>query len=126
MSRQPFEYAVLRAVPRVDRGECINVGVLLYCQASSFLAARWHVDADRLRALHADVDVPAIQAALDAVQAACAGESRAGPAGEGPPGPRFRLLVSPRSTVLQAGPVHTGLTDDPERELDHLLAQLVS
>lgn len=89
-------------------------------------AARWHVDADRLHALHDEADISSLQAALDAVQAACAGEDRAGPSGEGPPGPRFRRLASPRSTVLQAGPIHTGLTDDPEGQLDHLFARLVA
>jgi len=125
MSREPFEYAVLRAVPRVDRGEFVNVGVMLYCQADDYLAARWHVDADRLRALDDDVDIAAIEAALETIRAACAGGPDAGPAGEGPPGPRFRWLASPRSTVVQAGPVHTGLTADPDRELDHLLDRLV-
>lgn len=125
MSRAPFEYAVLRAVPRVDRAEFVNVGVMLYCQAHDFLAARCHIDTDRLRALDDDVDIAAIGAALEAIRAACAGEPEAGPAGEGPPGPRFRWLASPRSTVVQAGPVHTGLTDDPDRELDHLLDRLV-
>lgn len=125
MSREPFEYAVLRAVPRVDRGEFVNVGVMLYCQAQDFLAARCHVDAGRLRALDDDVDITAIEAALEAIRAACAGASDAGPAGEGPPGPRFRWLASPRSTVVQAGPIHTGLTADPDGELDHLLERLV-
>lgn len=125
MSREPFEYAVLRAVPRVDRGEFVNVGVMLYCQAHDFLSARCHVDAGRLRALDDDVDITAIEAALDAIRAACAGASDAGPPGEGPPGSRFRWLASPRSTVVQAGPIHTGLTADPGGELDHLLERLV-
>lgn len=125
MTREPFEYAVLRAVPRVDRGEFVNVGVMLYSQAHDFLAARCHIDAGRLRALDEKVDIDAIEAALESIRAACAGEPEAGPAGEGPPGARFRWLASPRSTVLQAGPIHTGMTADPGRELDHLLERLV-
>lgn len=125
MSPQPFEYAVLRAVPRVERGECVNVGVMLYCQALDFLAARCYVDADRLRALDEDVDVAAIEAALDAVRAACAGDPGAGRAADAPLGQRFRWLASPRSTMVQPGPIHSGLTTDPDRELDHLLARLV-
>ncbi|HSK91546.1 MAG TPA: DUF3037 domain-containing protein [Euzebyales bacterium] len=125
MTRRPFEYAILRAVPRVDRGEFVNVGVMLYCQADDYLSARSHVDPERLRALDPDADVAAIEAALAAVEAACSGDPSAGPAGEGPPGARFRWLAAPRSTVVQAGPVHSGLTADPARELAHLLARLV-
>jgi hypothetical protein len=125
VSRQPFEYAVLRAVPRADRGEFLNVGVMLYCQADDFLAALVHVDADRLRALDPAVDVAAVEAALAAIEAACAGDPQAGPPALGPPGERFRWLAAPRSTVVQPGPVHTGLTTDPARELQHLLTRLV-
>jgi hypothetical protein len=125
VSRRPFEYAVLRAVPRADRGEYVNVGVMLYCQEDDFLAALVHVDADRLRALDPAIDVVAVQAALDAVEAACAGDPVAGPAAQGPPGERFRWLAAPRSTVVQPGPVHSGLTADPARELEHLLTCLV-
>ena len=125
MSRQPFEYAVLRAVPRADRGEFVNVGVMLYCQADDFLAALTHVDAGRLRALDATVDIGAIEAALATIERACAGDPSAGPVSQGPPGERFRWLSAPRSTVVQPGPVHTGLTADPAREIEHLLSCLV-
>jgi hypothetical protein len=125
VTRQPFEYAVLRAVPRVDRGEFVNVGVMLYCQGADFLGARSHVDADRLRALDPNVDIAGIRSALAAVEAACAGDSSAGPAAQGSPGARFRWLAAPRSTVVQAGPTHTGLTEDPARELEHLVDRLV-
>lgn len=124
-ARVPFEYAVLRAVPRVDRGEFVNVGVMVYCQARDYLAARGRVDADRLRALDRRADVAAVEAALAALEATCAGEASMGPAASGPPGARFRWLAAPRSTVLQPGPVHPGLTGDPAQELDHLLARLV-
>lgn len=130
--RHAFEYAVLRIVPRIDRDEAINGGVLLYCRARDFLGARVHLDPARLAALHPGADPVAIRCALDAVVAQCAAggaggtEARlAGPAGEEDRGRRFRRLTAPRSTVLQAGPVHTGLTSDPAATLDRLLATLV-
>jgi len=123
--RQAFEYAVLRAVPRVDRGEFVNVGVVLYSQATDFLEARTHVDPARLRALDEAVDLPALDGALAAVAAMCAGDPSAGPVGEQPPGARFRWLTAPRSTVVQAGPVHAGITEDPAREVDRLFDLLV-
>lgn len=123
--RALFEYAVLRAVPRVDRGESINVGVVLYCQARDFLGAAVHVDGDRLRAVCAEVDVAGVRAGLAAVQDTCAGDSSAGPVAADPPGARFRWLTAPRSTVVQPGPVHAGLTADPAAELDRLLQRLV-
>jgi Protein of unknown function (DUF3037) len=120
--RVPYEYAVIQAVPRVERGELINVGVVLYCQQRDFLAAHTHLDADRLLALDPDADLEAIRAALAAWEAACTdGEaSRKMTLGE-----RFRWLVAPRSTILRAGPVHMGLAEDPRAELDRLVALLV-
>lgn len=117
-----FEYALLRAVPRVERGELVNVGVVLYCQDLDFLGALAALDEDRLRALDPDVDLSAVTEALDAVCRTCQGE---GPAGETSLGQRFRWLTAPRSTVLQPGPVHGGVTDDPQAQLEHLLATLV-
>ena len=117
-----FEYAVLRAVPRIERGECVNVGVVLYCQDAGLLRAVVHVDADRLRALDAAVDVEGVREAATALERTCAGE---GPAGATSLGQRFRWLTAPRSTVVQAGPVHSGLTDDAAAELDRLVAALV-
>lgn len=117
-----FEYAALRAVPRVERGECVNIGVVLYCHVRDFLAVGVHVDAARLRALDPAVDVAGVTAAADALQRTCDGE---GPAGETSLGQRFRWLTAPRSTVVQAGPAHSGLTADPAAELDRLLTSLV-
>jgi Protein of unknown function (DUF3037) len=116
--RVPYEYAVIQAVPRAERGELINVGVVLYCQRRDFLAARTELRPDRLRALDPGADVDAIRAALAAWEAACA---------DGPLtlGERFRWLTAPRSTVLRAGPVHTGLAADPGAETDRLLDLLV-
>lgn len=122
MSRVVFEYAALRAVPRVERGECVNIGVVLYCQARDFLAVAVHVDAARLRALDALVDVEGVTAAAQALQQTCEG---VGPAGQTTLGQRFRWLTAPRSTVVQAGPAHSGLTADPVAELERLLTALV-
>jgi hypothetical protein len=120
-----FEYAALRVVPRVERGETMNVGVLVYCQARDFLGCRVHVDAVRLRALDPGLDVDGVRAALTAVEDRCCGGSRAGQAADEPLGGRFRWLTAPRSTVVQPGPVHSGLTADPAAELDRLLDALV-
>jgi hypothetical protein len=112
-------------VPRVDREEFVNVGVVLYCQQTDFLDARCHVDAARLAALSTTLDADAVCSALRAVEAVCRGEESAGDAARGPLGTRFGFLAAPRSTVVQPGPVHGGTTDDPARELDHLLDRLV-
>jgi hypothetical protein len=121
-----FEYAVLRAVPRVDRGEFINVGVVVYCQATDFLGARSEIDPARLGALDVALDLAALDAALAGIAAMCAGDPSAGPVGEQPPGERFRWLAAPRSTVVQPAPVHAGVTEDPARELDRLFDLMVS
>ncbi len=118
-----FEYSVLRATPRIERGECINIGVVLYCQQQDFLAAEVRVDEDRLRALDPGVDADAVRAAAEAVRRTCAG---GGPAGGTTQGQRFRWLTAPRSTIVSAGPVHSGLTTDAAAELDRLTASLVS
>jgi hypothetical protein len=120
-----FEYAVLKVVPRVERGECINAGVVLYCQAERFLGVRVHLDTARLTALDPGADLEAVQAHLEAVRSACAGAPEAGAVGRLPLRERFGWLVAPRSTVVQPSPVHTGLTDDPEAELERLLGSMV-
>ena len=117
-----FEYAVLRAAPRVERGEYVNIGVVLYCQSRDFLAVRVAVDPARLRSLDGGADVDGITAAAQALERTCAGE---GPAGATSLGQRFRWLTAPRSTVVHAGPVHSGLTLDPEVEVERLLDALV-
>ncbi|MEU2511706.1 DUF3037 domain-containing protein [Streptomyces syringium] len=123
--RDVFEYALLRVVPRVERGELINAGVVVYCQAKSFVAARVHLDEARLLALDPTADVAGVRAALGAVEGVCYGGERAGQAAGDDPGRRFRWLIAPRSTIVQPGPVHTGLTADPERESERLLDLLV-
>lgn len=123
-ARVPFEYAVLRVVPRVERGESINAGVVVYSRDQDFLGARVHLDVARLQALDPGADVPAIRAALAAAADMC-GPSGTGPAAGVQIGQRFRWLTAPRSTVVQPGPVHTGLTADAATELDRLLVLLV-
>ena len=117
-----FEYALLRATPRVDRGESINIGVVFYCQADDFLTVRVHVDVRRLRALDTAVDLDGVVQAAVGLERTCAGE---GPAGETSLGQRFRWLTAPRSTVVHAGPVHSGLTGDVEAEVERLLDAMV-
>ena len=125
-TRSAYQYVVLRCVPRVDREEFVNVGVVLYCQAEEFLDVAWHCDADRLRALDPGVDVEKVCDALDFVDGVCAGDARGGAASAGDLGPRFGFLKAPRSTVLQPGPVHGGTSTDPARELQHLLQRFVT
>ena len=121
----PYQYVVLRCVPRVEREEFVNVGVVLYAQSTDFLQTAWHADPERLNALHSGLDVDRLHRALAFVEAVCAGDQRIGAAAEGLPGQRFGFLKAPRSTILQPGPVHGGLTEDPAHTLDHLLRCLV-
>ncbi|MFF8935272.1 DUF3037 domain-containing protein [Streptomyces paradoxus] len=123
--RHVYEYALLRVVPRVERGECVNAGVLVYCRAEAYVGARTHLDEARLLALDPRADVVGVRAALRAVERLCAGGSAAGQAASDDPGRRFRWLVAPRSTIVQPGPVHTGLTTDPAVETERLLDLLV-
>jgi hypothetical protein len=123
--RDVFEYALLRVVPRIERGECINAGVLVYCRAKSFVGARTYLDEGKLLALDPDADVAGVRAALGAVEGVCAGGAAAGQAARDDAGRRFRWLIAPRSTVVQPGPVHTGLTVDPAAEAERLLDLLV-
>ncbi|MFI1682950.1 DUF3037 domain-containing protein [Streptomyces sp. NPDC020607] len=123
--RDVFEYALVRVVPRVERGEQFNAGVVLYCRAKSYVAARTHLDEAKLLALDPAADADGIRAALGAVERICAGGEAAGQAERDDAGRRFRWLIAPRSTVLQPGPVHTGLTADPEAEVNRLVELLV-
>ncbi|GAA3502410.1 DUF3037 domain-containing protein [Streptomyces albogriseolus] len=120
-----YEYALLHVVPRVERGERINAGVLVYCRPLSYVGARTHLDETRLLALDPAADVPGVRAALRAVEGVCAGGDAAGQAAADDPGRRFRWLIAPRSTIVQPGPVHTGLTADPGAETERLLDLLV-
>ncbi len=121
----PFEYALLRVVPRVERGEFINAGVVLYCQEARFLGARVHLDPERLRTLDPHLDPETVLAHLEVACRVCAGGPEAGAVGLMPPVQRFGWLVAPRSTVVQPSPVHTGLAEDPEEAIEHLLRVMV-
>ena len=120
-----YEWAVLRAVPRVDRSEFVNVGVVVYCQALGFLEARVAPDLGRVVALDAEVDVDGVRSHLEGVRALCAGLESTGENGRRSPGERFRWIVAPRSTVVQPSPVHTGITDAPAEELNSLFDRMV-
>ncbi|MFJ1747082.1 DUF3037 domain-containing protein [Streptomyces sp. NPDC088116] len=124
-AKDVYEYALLRVVPRVERGEYVNAGVLVYCRARSYVAARTHLDEARLTALDPRADVVGVRAALRAVEGVCHGGDAAGQAAADDAGRRFRWLIAPRSTVVQPGPVHTGLTADPAAEAERLLDLLV-
>jgi hypothetical protein len=120
-----YDYAIVRVVPRVERGERINVGVILSCPDADFLDARIELDVPMLLALDPTLDVEAIRLNLDTIPAVCRGGAGAGPIGALPPRERFRWLVSPRSTIIQTSPVHTGRTGDPAACLEHLLDTVV-
>jgi len=122
---RPFQYAIVRVVPRVERGECVNAGVVLFCRPLRFLAARVELDEQRLRALAPDADLGAVHRHLDALVRIAAGDPEAGPIAALPASERFHWLVAPSSTIIQSSPVHTGLSDDPAGELEHLMARLV-
>jgi len=120
-----FDYSIIRVVPRVERGEQINSGIVLYCRARDFLGARVELDHARLAALAPELDVNLVEAHLQSILRICEGGAEAGPIGQLSQAERFHWLVSPRSTVIQLSPVHSGLCDDPERALEHLVNMLV-
>ena len=125
MPAPSFDYAVIRVVPRVDRGELINAGVILFCLQKDFLAARVQVDEARLRALWPEADVDLIRQHLEAIPRICAGDPDAGPIARLSIRERFHWLVSPRSTMIQVSPVHSGLCEHPEQALDDLFGRMV-
>ena len=120
----PYQYAVLKAVPRVDRGETINIGVVLYCQAREYLAAEVSIDVDRLRALCPSVDADGVAKAARAVVEAAAEPVGSARESRGQ-AVRFGVLSAPRSTVVQPSAVHAGLTRDPATTLAALVDRLV-
>jgi hypothetical protein len=124
-ARSSFAYAVLRAVPRVERAEFINAGVVLFCRERRFLEARTGLDGPRLAVLAPDCDFDDIADELTAIRRVASGEAAAGPIARLPKAERFHWLSSPSSTVVQRSEVHTGLTDDPAATLDHLFRTLV-
>lgn len=120
-----FEYAIVRIVPRVEREEFLNAGIVLYCATQNFLCAVFALNERRLRVMNPDVNISEIHEHLRVFERVCAGGPKAGAIGELPVGERFRWLTAPRSNVVQTSPVHTGLTANARETLDHLLATLV-
>jgi hypothetical protein len=120
-----FDYAIVRVVPRVERGECINAGIILFCLTKRFLAAKVELDERRLLALAPDVDLELVRDHLEAIPRICAGGRAAGPIGQLPQKERWHWLVAPRSTILQTSPVHSGLCEDPAQALEHLMDRMV-
>jgi hypothetical protein len=120
-----YDYALIRVVPRVERGECMNVGVTLFCRTRSFLGTLVELDEARLRAFFPDADVEDIQAQLNAIAEIAEGGPSSGPIGALAQAERFHWLVSPRSTIVQPSAVHSGLCDDPAAALEHLYATMV-
>ena len=120
-----FQYAIVRVLPRVERGECLNVGVVLLCRAQRYLGARIALDERRLAAFAPDLDPASIRPHLAAIERIAAGDPEAGPIARLGQAERFHWLVAPSSTIIQPSEVHTGLCDDPAAELDHLVAALV-
>ncbi|NNJ11695.1 DUF3037 domain-containing protein [Chloroflexales bacterium ZM16-3] len=125
-TRSAYEYALIRAVPRVERGECINVGVVLFCRERRFLASRMAIDEPRLRALAPDLDLELLHEQLGHIPIICAGGRAAGPIGDLPAHERFRWLTAPRSAIVQPSSVHVGLCADPESALERLFAQNIA
>jgi hypothetical protein len=123
---EPYQYAVLRVVPRIERGERLNAGVVVFCRRLSFLEARTALDRERLAALDPDADVEAIEAELTRRVAVAASDPAGGAVAALPQSERFGWLVAPSSTVVQPGEVHTGLCDDPAACLDRLFDELVA
>jgi hypothetical protein len=124
-AEQTYDYAIIRVVPRVERGEFVNVGVILSCPHLDFLQARVEVDPARVQALDPRLDLAAMQAHLEMFPRVCRGGAEAGAIGELPQRSRFHWLVSPRSTIIQLSPVHTGRTADPAAALERLLDTMV-
>jgi hypothetical protein len=120
-----FEYALMRVVPRIERGEYVNAGVVLLCRQHGFLEARLHLDRGRLRALDSTLDLELLEEQLAHIPRICAGGPPAGPIGALPHHERFRWLTAPRSTIIQPSPVHTGLCTDPRATLERIFARSV-
>ena len=120
-----YDYAIVRVVPKVEREEFVNVGVIVSCPAKGFLEARIELDEQRLKALDATLDIESLRPHLASIIAICAGGAQAGPIGQLSQRERFHWLTAPRSTTIQTSPVHTGHTTNPVSVLEHLLESSV-
>jgi hypothetical protein len=125
-ARSSFDYAIIRVVPEVERGECINVGVVLICRQRRFLGMRLAPDEVRLRALWPQLDMAALRQQLDGLRRVGEGDRDAGPIARLSQAERFHWLVAPSSTIIQPSPTHSGLCADPAAMLDELMARLVA
>jgi Protein of unknown function (DUF3037) len=124
-ARNSYDYALVRLVPHVERGECINVGIILFCRTRRFLGALIHLDEQRALALAPLIDLEFVCQHLDRIPLICAGSELAGSIGRLSQSERFHWLVSPRSTIIQTSHVHSGLCSDPENTLQHLFQKMV-
>ena len=124
-ARNSYDYALVRLVPHVERGECINVGVILFCRTQRFLGALIHLDEERALALAPHLDLDLARQHLERIPLICAGGEQAGSIGLLSQSERFHWLVSPRSTIIQTSPVHSGLCSDPQKELEELFKEMV-
>jgi hypothetical protein len=124
-ARSSYDYAIVQVVPRVERGEFVNAGVILFCRTRRFLGARIWLDAARIAALAPQLDINELNRYLAIIPLVCAGGADAGPIGALPLAERFHWLVAPRSAMIQTSPVHSGLCDAPEAALNELLEALV-
>lgn len=123
--RKPFEYAIVRVVPRVERGEAFNAGIVMMCRPARFLGAKVLLDDAVLVAMAPDCDPDVVRAHLEAIAGIAAGDASNGPIARLSLAERFHWLVAPSSTIIQPSEVHTGLTDDPAATLEHLFRTLV-
>lgn len=124
-ARNSYDYALVRLVPHVERGECINVGVILFCRTQRFLGALIHLDSGRVLALAPHLDLDFVRQHLDRIPLICVGGEQAGSIGLLSQPERFHWLVSPRSTIIQTSPVHSGLCDYPQKALEDLFKEMV-
>jgi hypothetical protein len=120
-----YEYAIIRLVPRVERGEYINIGVILLAKHKNYIGIRYHLDARRISSLYKDVDIDLIRSYLEAWENVCAGGTHGGKIGEMDIRRRFRWLTASRSTIIQSSPVHPGRAENPEEVLNDLFARFV-
>ena len=124
-ARNSYDYALVRLVPHVERGECINAGVILFCRTQRFLGALIHLDKQRVQALAPQLDLDFVSQHLNRIPLICAGDRQTGSIGLLSQSERFHWLVSPRSTIIQTSPVHSGLCSDPAATLERLFKHLV-
>ena len=124
--RRAFDYVVVQVVPRIERDERLNAGVILFCPTAAFLGCRIRLDAGRLRALAPEIDLAGVERQLEAVRAVVEGDRQAGPIAAMSPSERFHWLSAPRSTMVQPSVPHAGLCDDPQAALDHLFGAAVA